>query len=396
MATQSLEEAFYATGETVIDDAFWNRFLLELAARFRGLEGIKISWEEVSRQGIDLALARINETIGPASERIRLLSELGFLIASSTTPATLGNGQVLDLVVTEGNARDLFTPSPFVMLGRTLSAEDFGVAKLRTYDRATGALQVEVVTFAGDPGPHSDWTIGAIAGSTLAQLLMLDQGRQVLADSELARDAANDNRDQAVTARQAAEAARDTATGARDSALAYRDTAKTYRDQAQTAAAAAALFDPALYAPKASPQLSGQVEITQALALSGVLQPPQLAADANDYAPAGLDAAAVVYLTATAAWRVTGIAAPAKQGRVLVLVNNSEFELTLAEESPASVGANRIWNRGLGGANAGASTPIQPGQAAVLIYLGTRWRVLVAPPPLAAIRNFAVAAALSW
>lgn len=174
---QTFETAFHATGQTVIDAEYWNRFVLEIAARFRGLDGIKVAWEEVSRQGIDVALARINETLGPAAQRIQALSGLGFLVAASETPATLGVGEVLDLVVTEGDARDLFTPSPYVMLSRSLSAADYAVAKLRSYDRDTGLLQTEVVSFAGDPGPHADWSIGAIAGSTLAQLLMLGQGQ---------------------------------------------------------------------------------------------------------------------------------------------------------------------------------------------------------------------------
>lgn len=185
---QSFAERFHADAQTTIDAAYWNSFVLELAARFTGLEGIKISWEEVSRQGIDVALARINEVLGPTAERIRDLAALGFLVASSETPVTLDNGAVLDLVVTEGVSRGLFTPSPFVMLTRNLSADDYAVAKLRTYDRESGALQVEVVSFAGDPGPHSDWSIGAIAGSTLAQMLLLDQGRaaQLAAEAALA------------------------------------------------------------------------------------------------------------------------------------------------------------------------------------------------------------------
>lgn len=183
---QSFAERFHATSDTTIDAAYWNSFVLELAARFSGLEGIKITWDEVSRQGIDVALARINEVLGPTAERIRDLAALGFLIASSETPATLGNGEVLDLVVTEGVSRGLFTPSPFVMLTRNLTPDDYAVAKLRTYDKVSGALQVEVVSFAGDPGPHSDWSIGAIAGSTLAQLLLLNQGKAAKQAAEAA------------------------------------------------------------------------------------------------------------------------------------------------------------------------------------------------------------------
>ncbi len=253
---ESLESAFLANGDTVIDEAFWNRFVRELAARFRGLEGIKISWAEVSRQGIDLALDRINETIGPAAERIRRLTELGFLVAASETPATLEVGAILQLEVTAGDTRDLFAPSPFLLLGRTLSAADYAVVKLRTYDAETGALELEVVTVAGDPGPHADWSIGALAGSTLAQLTALDQGRDVLAETLEARDASRAARDTAGQHRAATQADREAVTALRADALAFRNTAGGHataageqRTLAEQAAAAAAASAASLNAP---------------------------------------------------------------------------------------------------------------------------------------------------
>lgn len=212
---QTLEEAFHVDGQTVFDQEFWNRFVRELAARLRGFEGIKIAWDEVSRQGIDVALARINEAIGPAAERIRRLTELGFLVAASETPAALELGAILQLEVIAGDGRELFAPSPFLLLGRRATPDDYAVVKLRTYDRETGALELEVVSYAGDPGPHADWSVGALAGSTVAQIVMLDQTRQLHAEMgaaleqlDLAFDQADQARDQAQASAVAAEAAR--------------------------------------------------------------------------------------------------------------------------------------------------------------------------------------------
>lgn len=210
-----LETTFHADGSTVFDQEFWNRFVREVAARLRGFDGIKIAWEEVSRQGIDVALARINETLGPAAERIRRLTELGFLVASSETPAALELGAILRLVVTAGDTRDLFSPSPFLLLGRIASPDDYAVVRFRSYDREGGTLEVEVVSFAGDPGPHEDWSLGALAGSTLAQVVMLDQTRalhaemaEAFAQLDLAFDQVDQAREQAQTSAGQAEAAR--------------------------------------------------------------------------------------------------------------------------------------------------------------------------------------------
>lgn len=211
-----LEQAFHVDGFTTFDQEFWNRFVRELAARFRGLEDIKISWEEVSRQGIDVALERINNVITPAAEGIRRLTELGFLVAASETPATLTAGQVVTLEVVAGPARDLFTPSPFVLVGRSQSADDYAVARLRSYDNTSGALDLELVTVAGDAGPHADWTIGALAGSTIAQLMMLDEGRGLAATVVAAAARIADDLAASVVS---ADAARDHA----NEAKAYRD-----------------------------------------------------------------------------------------------------------------------------------------------------------------------------
>ncbi|WP_309628731.1 hypothetical protein [Brevundimonas sp.] len=217
---EAFEKAFHVDGSTTFDQSFWNRFVLELAARLRGFENIKIAWAEVSRQGIDVALARINEAIGPAAERIRRLTELGFLVAASETPATLEAGALLELEVAAGDARDLFAPSPFLLLGRTLSADDYAVVKLRSYDPETGLLSLEVITVAGDPGPHSDWSIGALAGSTLAQLLMLEEGRTLAATILAAVASAEGAASDALGHKEFAEAAIQIVQEARDATIA--------------------------------------------------------------------------------------------------------------------------------------------------------------------------------
>jgi len=79
----------------------------------------------------------------------------------------------------------------------------------------------------------------------------------------------------------------------------------------------------------------------QGFTLSGVLSPPQITADQNDYAPAGLSTAFALRLSADAARSITGILSQGT-GRLLCLINYSSFPITLPFNSPSSAAANRI------------------------------------------------------
>ena len=75
--------------------------------------------------------------------------------------------------------RDLFTPASWSVLSRAGSANDFAVVRTRGYDRPTGQWDFDVDVLSGAAGPHDDWEIGALAGSTLAQYQMLVEARAI-------------------------------------------------------------------------------------------------------------------------------------------------------------------------------------------------------------------------
>lgn len=80
----------------------------------------------------------------------------------------------------------------------------------------------------------------------------------------------------------------------------------------------------------------------QALTLSGVLSPPQITADQNDYAPAGLAQAFMLRLQVDANRSITGLLAQAA-GRLVAIINyGSTFTITLAHQSASSAATNRI------------------------------------------------------
>ena len=67
--------------------------------------------------------------------------------------------------------------------------------------------------------------------------------------------------------------------------------------------------------------------------------PSSIGADQNDYA---LPAANIVRLTSSAAYNITGFAAPSSGSQSYVLVNIGSFNITLRHENASSTAANRI------------------------------------------------------
>ncbi len=242
---KSFEESFAVTPDTDFDDGFWNRFVNDLGVRLRGLDSIVISWELVRQQGLSVALARINEVLLPAGERIRELTELGFLVAGSTSSATMVEGETVELELTAGTQADLFTASEFLAVTRIGTVEDYAVARFVSLDRETRVLRAQVVAVFGNPGPHADWEISAVAATVLA-------GVEAMATAIIARDLARDWAEKAngqavdgVNTRSAkhwATAASTSAAGASGSASAAAISAGSASASAASAGASLASF----------------------------------------------------------------------------------------------------------------------------------------------------------
>jgi hypothetical protein len=117
-------------------------------------------------------------------------------------------------------------------------------------------------------------------------------------------------------------------------------------------------------------QASGNLALPRGLSLSGVISPPQMTANQNDYNPAGIAAASVLQISADAARSVSGLAGGA-EGRLVTLINVGSPPITLLDESTASSAANRF--------TLGGGLCIAGKQAAILRYDGTtaRWQCIV-------------------
>lgn len=170
---QPLSSALNIDGQERFDLAFLRRLLQAIDVRLQPLQEQQASAEDLLDNLQGLTLDRINNILTPAIQQVFELTSRGFLIANSATEATIAVGDVHTFIVGDETERELFTPSPFTALTRLGSTEDYGIARTVSYDQETGEYVCLVLSVYGSGGPHSDWVIGAMAGSTIAQHSLL-------------------------------------------------------------------------------------------------------------------------------------------------------------------------------------------------------------------------------
>jgi hypothetical protein len=113
----------------------------------------------------------------------------------------------------------------------------------------------------------------------------------------------------------------------------------------------------------------GITDLPENLTISGDISPAQIAANTNDYNPAGLSLASRLRLSTDASRNLTGIVGGA-DGRVLILVNVGTNALVLKDADVGSTAANRF--------DFGADVTLTSKQVAVVQYDATdsRWKMI--------------------
>src|SRR4051812_1816605 len=205
--------------------------------RFRSIDGRITTLEDrvPAEQAVidDLrrnGLQRIEQAIGPNLERIQKAAELGFLQChvAENFELTFALGPAV-IPLLPGAQRDIYVPTAFVAIVRTSTPHDYATGRTVSWNKQTGVLEVEIVAHFGDPGPHSDLQVEALAGGALAVSNAIAGAAQDRAAAQVARTGAETARDVAVSSSTAAQAAQSAAEAARAGA-------QTARDQAQAAA----------------------------------------------------------------------------------------------------------------------------------------------------------------
>src|ERR1700754_611703 len=127
-------------------------------------------------------------------------------------------------------------------------------------------------------------------------------------------------------------------------------------------------------------QTTGNLALPRGLSLTGIISPPQITTNQNDYNPTGAATASVLQLSSDASRNITGLAGGA-DGRVVSLINIGGQPIVLSDESTSSSAANRF--------TLGAGLTVAAKQAAMLRYDGTaaRWRLIAGATGLLAAAN---------
>lgn len=173
MALKRLDEEFDLKPGTQLLP-YMQRLLPSLEGRFQALESERKTFDMAVTDMQAVALKRINEILIPATEDIIKVTTLGFLLGPSTSSVFLELG-LKTFTVTEGPQRTSFTPSPYVLIERTVNADDYAIARVLDYDNVTGALILNLTAVHGDPGPWHDWVISSTPGMADSTKLYHDE-----------------------------------------------------------------------------------------------------------------------------------------------------------------------------------------------------------------------------
>lgn len=244
MPTRSLDQEFAAGKIKVLTREVWDQILRTIELRIKRHDNREQIVDNAISDLLGVGLSRIDEVLTPAIEKIGKVAELGFLVAASVTPHVLpaAPGDTMLWTITAGDQRDLFQPAPFCVVQSNDDPDTWALIKNAGFIRANGALYGEV-WFVGpdaDTGTtFDDWSIGALAGSTMAQmsLLLLGQAAAV----QVAADKGTVAADKAIVAGHKATVAEDKGIVAADklNVADNKALAQGYKTAAEDAAAAA-------------------------------------------------------------------------------------------------------------------------------------------------------------
>jgi hypothetical protein len=148
-----------------LDRDFFNRRFRLIAETFGQLGQEVASVTGDTDRLVALGLTRVNEVLGPLLSKVQAVSENGFLVATSATSLTIVNGLQSTLAITDPAQRDLFSPTPYVLLTRQAEGtqDDYAVLCVEDFNRTNGGLAFEVVLVNGGIGDTAEEAAEAAA-----------------------------------------------------------------------------------------------------------------------------------------------------------------------------------------------------------------------------------------
>ena len=160
MALKRLDEEFDLKAGTQLLP-YMRRLLPSLESRFQGLEATALIYAKVMEDIRAAALMRMNEILIPATEDILAVTKLGFLLVPISTPYKFVVGYMA-VYVDDCPQRSTFTPSPYLLIEHT--NVDYAIARLMSYDQATGLLEMTVTAVHGNMDSQTDLMVSSTPG----------------------------------------------------------------------------------------------------------------------------------------------------------------------------------------------------------------------------------------
>ena len=257
--------------QTLLSESYFNPIWQNIDNRLNSLESIGKDWkaevDKLNRRGLE----RIDRAIKPAIESVEDLADLGFLHAPIDPNAEVvwqpGDQEVLlDVITTQARARvEHFQPSPFVVLTRESTPDDYLVARRKAFNVqrddtetiTSAVLSLDVLRVEGAPesGQAGDVFVYASPGAMEAMAGFVD-------DAQAARDAAQSARDTAESAATTATSVRDDASVSASEAADSESKAHDWAQEAEDAEVEAGEFSAFHWAQKAKDGNTGTVLVS--------------------------------------------------------------------------------------------------------------------------------------
>ena len=143
-------------GDNLGDPEFWNIRLEDVDLRVGRVEDQLQDLDAIANRVEAAALTRINEVVTPLviEAQTRLASIPSLFSATSVSTASVGFGT--KSFVIDDLARDTWAVSTFLYCEATEAPGTWMLGNLISFDRQTGALQVDILDYEGS-GSHSEW-----------------------------------------------------------------------------------------------------------------------------------------------------------------------------------------------------------------------------------------------
>lgn len=149
-------------GVTTFSASYFNPIWELIDKRLVDLEDRQIDWVAETEKLAEFGLQRVDTVLTPAFTTIQQAAEFGFLVAPSSTLATLAVNVEVSLYI-DPTRKNLFAPTPYVEVARTGSAGASSYAQVISYTRETGELRIKPAVVYGDVAVENDWIVSAAA-----------------------------------------------------------------------------------------------------------------------------------------------------------------------------------------------------------------------------------------